>query len=94
MRSTDNGQRRRSGGRWLVAVAGIALGCASGPSGSLPPPTDIAPQPQAELSEQLNRAMDDGSYEALVDLVRECHNVDLENDGVAKRDPLTPVFED
>lgn len=76
----------------LVAVAGIVSACASGPSGVHAPPTDISPQPQAELAEQIQRANAAGGYDALIDLVLECHNVDLENDAVAERE--TPVLED
>lgn len=66
-------------------------GCASGPPVVLPPPTDIGPQPQEKIRVQLNRAIKFGDQE-LVDLVLECHNVDMENDSTAQRD--TPVLED
>jgi len=91
MRSTDNGRRRRSVGLWPAAAAGIALGCVSGPGGSLPPPTNIAPQPQAQLATEM-WAADGLGYDVLIGLVLECHNVDAENDALAERN--TPVLED
>lgn len=84
-------QRRRVVLR-LVVSAGLVSACASGPPGAHAPPTDIAPQPQTELAQQIQRAELAGGYGALLELVLECHNVDAENDGVAERD--TPVLED
>lgn len=83
---------RKHVGLLLVASAGLVIACASGPPGAHAPPTDIGPQPQDELAEQIQRAEAVGGYDALLDLVLECANVDRENDATAERD--TPVFKD
>ncbi len=73
----------------LAASVGTVSACVTGTGGA--PPTDISPQPQAALAEQIQRADRFGDQE-LVDLVLECHNIDKENDAIAKRN--TPVLED